>query len=404
MRDSLEMTPMIGDAASTRPCDAPGTVPELVTTGPRLEAIVEAALRQPAVAVDLESNGFFRFPERVCLVQLAVDGNVCLVDPLSLEHVAPLGELLAAASVEKIFHAADYDVRSLDREWGFRCHNLFDTGIAAAFAGSERLGLAAVLKDHLDIDVGKSKKLQRSDWTRRPLSPELLRYAADDVRHLHRLRDLLHEKLDTLGRIEWVREECLRQAAVHHRAPDPETAFLSVKGSRELGGRGLAVLRSLHAFREREALRLDRPPFRIFPDAAMTALAANPAGDLARVPGLGRYARAPAVSALRRALAEGLGAPPVKRPPTPSTALGRLGGEEGRAARARLGLLRRWRTTEARRLQLDPGRIWPAASLERIAIRPDELDEEMASAEVREWQRRELGRSLRESVGRLRAR
>ena len=393
---------MIANAGSTCRTGACGAVPELVTTVPRLEAVVESALRRPVVAMDLESNGFFRYPERVCLVQLAVGGAVHLVDPLSLEHVAPLGALLAAASVEKVFHAADYDVRSLDREWGFRCRNLFDTGIAAAFVGSRRLGLAAVLKDHLGVEVDKSNKLQRADWTRRPLTAELLHYAAGDVRHLCRLRDVLHDKLDALGRIAWMREECVRQAAVRYRVPETEWAFLSVKGSRELDGRGLAVLRSLHAFREREALRRGRPPFRIFPDTAMTALAANPSLDFARVSGLGRYAHAPAASDLRRAVTEGIGMPPVKRPRAPSTIAEQLGEHERKTARTRLQHLRKWRTAQADRLGLDPGRVWPAASLERLSLWPGGFDDEMASAEVREWQRRELGGSLRGLTSRLR--
>ncbi len=178
---------------------------ELVKTQSQLEAAIELALKQSRVAVDLESNGFYRYPERVCLVQLAVGPSVYLIDPLALEDPSPLGELLADAAVEKVFHSADYDIRSLDRDWGFPVRGLFDTSIAAAFVGAERLGLAAVLKEYLDVEVNKSKRLQRADWTRRPISDELLRYAAEDVRHLARLRTLLYDRLDSLGRTEWVR-------------------------------------------------------------------------------------------------------------------------------------------------------------------------------------------------------
>ena len=92
---------------------------ELVTTQSQLEAAIELALKQSRVAVDLESNGFYHYPERVCLVQLAVGDSVYLIDPLALEDPSPLGELLADAAVEKVFHSADYDIRSLDRDWGF---------------------------------------------------------------------------------------------------------------------------------------------------------------------------------------------------------------------------------------------------------------------------------------------
>ena len=166
--------------------------------------------------MDIESNGFYRYPERVCLVQLATADGVFLIDPLAVEDVGALGELLAAPSVLKIFHAADYDVRSLRRDWGFHIKPLFDTGIAAAFAGSERLGLAAALKEYLGVEVSKSKQLQRADWTIRPLSRAMVAYAAEDVAHLERLAGLLRERLDALGRREWVDEECERLANARH--------------------------------------------------------------------------------------------------------------------------------------------------------------------------------------------
>ena len=376
-------------------------VGETITAAARLQAVVESASTQPRVAVDLESNGFHRYPERVCLVQIAVGDAVYFVDPLSVEDVSPLGRLLADTTVEKVFHSADYDIRSLDRDWGFRVRGLFDTSIAAAFTGAERLGLAAVLKEHLDVDVPKSKKLQRADWTLRPLTDEMLHYAAEDVLHLARLRTVLRGKLDKLGRAVWVEEETERLAAVRHSPPDPEWGFLSVKGSRDLDGRGLAVLRALHGFRENEAVRRDRPPFKIFSDAVMVALAAEPSSDLARVKSLGPYGRSPRSSGLRRAIREGLAAPSVKRPRPPRSGKPRPSKEDREAASKRLRLLKQWRLEHSTRLKLDPGLLWPAASLERLSLRPGEFQDELESAEVRRWQRRELGDSLRAFVARL---
>ena len=366
-----------------------------------MEAVAAAALAQSAVAVDIESNGFYRYPERVCLVQLATADGVFLIDPLAVEDVGALGELLAAPSVLKIFHAADYDVRSLRRDWGFHIKPLFDTGIAAAFAGSERLGLAAALKEYLGVEVSKSKQLQRADWTIRPLSRAMVAYAAEDVAHLERLAGLLRERLDALGRREWVDEECERLANARHTAHDAETGFLDVKGSKALDGKGLAVLRALYMFREREALRRDRPPFKVFSDAAMVELAANPRADVARVKGIGRYGRGREGAGVRRALRQGLAAAPVKRMPRKSDddAAGegkraRLGAGERGLARERLKSLKDWRLARAKRLGLHAGLVWPAASLERLALRPRELRAELAGDGVRRWQRAELGESL----------
>ena len=376
-------------------------VGEAITAMSRLEAVVDSASTQARVAVDLESNGFHRYPERVCLVQLAVGDAVYFVDPLSLEDVSPLGRLLADASVEKVFHSADYDIRSLSRDWGFGVRGLFDTSIAAAFTGSERLGLATVLKEHLNVDIPKTKKLQRADWTIRPLSDEMLRYAAGDVLHLARLRTVLHDKLDKLGRAGWVEEETERLAAVRPSAPDAEWGFLSTKGARDLDGQGLAVLRSLHSFRENEALRRDRPPFKVISGDVLVALASEPSSDLTQVKGIGPYGRAPNSSGVRRAIREGLGAAPVKRPRPPPSGKPRLSREDREAAVKRLRLLKQWRLEHATRLKLDPGLLWPAASLERLSVAPGGFADEMESAEVRRWQQRELGASLQGFVARL---
>ena len=374
---------------------------EMVTTSARLGEVTEGASRQPRVVLDLESNGFHRYPERICLFQLAVEGSVFLIDPIAAPDTGPLGELLADASVEKVLHSADYDVRSLDRDLGYRVNNLFDTSIAAAFAGSKNLGLATVLREYLGVEVAKSKRQQRSDWTNRPLSPEAQHYAADDVRYLERVRDVLVKGLGRLSRVEWVTEECERLAQVKYRPPDREWAFASVKGSRALDGRGLAVLRSLHRFREREAVRMDRPPFKVIPDAVLVDLASDPDTDLSGIKGLGRFRGAPASRRLRGAIRDGLRASPVQRPKGPPRN-DRQGIARGQQFKARLRSIKEWRADLGLRLALDPGLLWPAASLERLASSPESLEEELDSPEVRSWQQREFAASLRGFLATLR--
>ena len=371
----------------TRLAQAGGDLGERITTGARLEEVVESAQRHPRVGVDLESNNFHRYPDRVCLVQLATSDAVYIIDPLSIEDITPLGELLANGAVEKVFHSANSDLRLLDRDWRFSVRGLFDTSMAAAFVGSEKLGLAAVLTEHLGIEIDKNKKLQRADWSRRPLTGALLRYAALDVLHLDRLATLLYERLDKLGRTEWVKEECQRLEGIRYVAPDAEWRFLSVKGSRDLDGRGLAVLRSLHAYRETEALRCDRPPFRIFSDAAMVELAANPYSDPARVKGLGRYGDGRLSLGVRHAVQVGIRAGPVQRPRRRSAGI--------RENRTKLRLLKDWRAGEANRLKLTAFLLWPTASLARLSTTwPDGLAGEMESEDVRRWQRQEFGEAL----------
>ena len=366
---------------------------ELVTVASRLAEVVDWLLGEPLVAVDIESNGFFRYQERVCLLQFASAEDAFLVDPLAIDDLQPVGDLLRDRSVEKIFHSADYDLRSLDRDWGFRVNNLFDTGIAAAFVGSEHLGLQYLVEEHAGVKLTKDRKLQLSDWTRRPLSPRALKYAADDVLYLPKTRESLSELLRKRGRIGWVEEECARLEHVRYIPPERELAFLSIKGTRDLGGRGLAVLRSLFQFREREARRLDRPAFKVIPDFTLVKLSSEPESELSTVKGLGRFARPPRNRGVRAAINEGLGSRPFARPKGTRRPVARSP-EERKKIGARLLCLKTWRSQLGRELELDPALLWPTVSLERLAQQPNSLDRELLGPEVRTWQRREFRESL----------
>lgn len=171
---------------------------ELVRSESRLVEVVDCISSAQRVAVDIESNGFFRYHERICLVQLSSGDTAFLVDPLAIEDLRPLGELLGDLSVEKVFHAGDYDLRSFDRDWGFRLNNIFDTGIAASLIGSQQLSLQAVVEEYAGVKLEKHRNLQRSDWTKRPLSPEAVKYAASDVLHLLKVREELSARLLSL--------------------------------------------------------------------------------------------------------------------------------------------------------------------------------------------------------------
>ena len=310
--------------------------------------------------------------------------------------MSPLGEVLANPGVETVLHSGDHDIRSLDRDWGFHVGNLFDTSIAAAFVGSERLGLASTLQDFLDVTIPKEKSIQRSDWSIRPLSDTALAYAAGDVRHLFDLRDKLVEKLRALGRTHWVKEECDRLAAIRYNPPDPELAVFSVKKSRDLDGGGLAILKALMEYRERHALRLGRPHFRVIPDAALLTLAAEPKADLREVRGLGMFGRGKLASGLRDAIKQGRAAQPLQRPRQPRGR--RLSRAERAKASQRLDMMKAWRTEHAKRLSLAVGLLWSMASLQRIASFPEDLETELEAPEIRRWQRGEFEESLRELV------
>lgn len=357
---------------------------------------MERVSQEPRLGFDLESNGFFRYPERICLIQLFASGRVYLIDPLAIDDMSLLGEVLASPGIETVLHSGDHDIRSLDRDWGFHVGNLFDTSIAAAFVGSERLGLASTLQDFMDVTILKEKSLQRSDWSVRPLTDAALAYAAGDVLHLFGLRDKLVERLGELNRLHWVREECDRLAEIRYNPPDPELAVFAVKGSRDLDGRGLAILKALMEYREGHVLRLGRPHFRVIPDAALVTMAAEPKVDLRDVRGLGMFARGRLAAGIRDAIKKGRAAQPLQRPRPPR------GRRLSRAERAKVGQrldkLKAWRTEHAKRLSLAVGLLWPMASLQRIASFPDDLESELQAPEIRQWQREEFEESLRDLV------
>jgi len=360
---------------------------EIVSQSAQLDVAVQGMAGSRAIALDTESNSFHHYPEQLCLIQIATRHKVHIIDTISLKELAPLKEVLVDDSIKKVVHGADYDIRSLDRHYGFRIRNLYDTNIAARFAGITQFGLAALIKDLLGVTIHKSKRLQRADWGRRPLSAEALDYATTDVRHLLALRETLDQRLQALGRTAWVAEECARLEEVRYTAPNLETAYLSVKGTKNLDGCGLAILKSLFLFREEEARRQRRPHFFVIPDAALISLATSPTAALSEVPGLGQTGLQRFGRGLQQALRDGLAAPPIHRPPP---MVERVSHEQIQ----RLSRLKAWRASLSATLSLDPTLLWPTASLERLAKAPDTLGVELTSANIRRWQRDHFASSL----------
>ena len=194
---------------------------EYVTRSEQLNATVWALTNQQAIALDTESDSFYRYPEQLCLVRIATNKIAFVVDTLALPQLAPLGKVLADKSIEKVIHSADYDIRTLDRHHGLRIHGLYDTSIVARFAGIGQIGLAALIKEALGITIPKNERLQRGDWGHRPLSAEALDYAVTDVQYLLTLRVVLNQRLEGLGRTTWVAEECAVLEQIRYVARDP---------------------------------------------------------------------------------------------------------------------------------------------------------------------------------------
>ena len=225
------------------------------------DAVAEELRQAPRLALDTERNGRFAYRERICLIQISDGRGTYLLDPLSVRGLDTLGESLADEDVMIVMHGCEEDVRYFDRDFGFEVSNLFDTGLAARFLGVSRPNLGAVLEEFCGVGIVKDPKLQVSHWGLRPLSGPALDYAASDVHHLLPLADELEYRLDKLGRVGWVREECARIESLRHPPEEPlETAFRRVKGWESLNPREAAVLQELYAFRDGKACAWGRSP------------------------------------------------------------------------------------------------------------------------------------------------
>jgi ribonuclease D len=237
-----------------------------------LKRIVEQLASEPLLAVDTESNSLYAYKERVCLIQLSTRQADYIIDPLSIDDLQPLAPLLAADHIEKVFHAAEYDVMCLKRDYGFVFRNIFDTMAAARICGLKAVGLGSLLEDFIGIQMDKSHQLD--DWGRRPLSPDSLHYAQLDTHYLPHLRDELQSKLIAMGRIEEAREvfeEICQSPAAVKREFDPD-GFWRIGRPNLFKRQELLILRELHSLREEIAQQRDIPPFKVFTNNVLIAL------------------------------------------------------------------------------------------------------------------------------------
>jgi ribonuclease D len=386
MRGAASRGPSAGPAQWVR------TPEELSRLALRLRAAV-------AVAVDSESDSLHHFPEKVCLIQLAVqDDGIVLLDPLALPDLAPLRPVLADPSVVKVLHGAAYDLASMKRDFGFEFAGLFDTMVAAQFLGMAEVGLGALLRTALGVETGESR--QKDDWAARPLSPEQERYAAEDVRHLRALRVHLLTQLRALGRDGWVEEECraLEATPAAGRVFDPD-GCLRIKGAGTLDRRGLGVLRELFVAREAWAHARGRPPFKLLGSDTLVRVAAErprTAAALARIPGctptvIGRHG-----DGILQAVSRGLAVPEAALPVLRRPAKPRI----PPAVARRIAALADWRAAAAPRVGLDPGLVLPRRLIERLAERtPADLEALQAVEGIRRWRVAAFGPEILSALG-----
>lgn len=371
---------------------------QLIRTGAELAALAGRLRAEPLLAIDTEAASFHRYLDRVYLLQVSSREETAVVDPLATGGLDPIGELLSDPGIEIVFHDADYDLRLLNREYGFTARKLFDTRIAAQLLNEPGIGLAALLEKYLGVRL--DKRFQRADWSARPLSPEMLEYAASDTRYLPQLQDILRDRLRERGRLGWAEEEFALLEDLRASSPDhAEPGWLRLKGAKALKGRELAILRELWEWREAAARRADRATFRILNNEPMLAMAKNPPTEMAAlkaIPGVSsdqaeRRGR-DLLAAVRRGLDLPEGdLPRLTRPPRRVPDL---------AYEARLERLKAVRNRLAQQYDLPAGVVCPNGTLEAIARADPKTVAALGEvAELRRWRLREFGEELLQGLG-----
>lgn len=349
--------------------------PILIKRTTTLARLAETFLEERFLAVDTEANSLHAYQEQVCLIQFSTARADYLVDPLAVDDLSCLGEVFANPGIEKIFHAAEYDLIILKRDFGFQFENIFDTMVAARILGWKAVGLGSILKTHFNVRV--NKRFQRADWGHRPLSTEMLHYAQLDTHYLIALRELQKAELIANGR--WLIAEEDFQRATDVRLPDERdnADCWRVSGSRDLHPAQMGILQELCDYRDEIAQTLDRPLFKVMNDQTMVALAEScpqNLDELINIQGISknqahRHGKA-ILAAIERGLQKPCPPPPPRRRPD-ETYLNCY------------DALRNWRKRTARAMDVESDVVLPKDLLITLAHqRPDnwpELAEILAS-------------------------
>ena len=350
-----------------------------------LQSIAEA----DRIGIDTEGASFHRFIDRIYLLQLSTRDRSAVIDPLPIGVPKELGNLLEDPRVEVVFHDADYDLRLLRQDYGWKVRNIFDTRVAAQLLGIRAFGLAALLEKYFGLKL--DKKHQRADWSMRPLTPDMLEYAAQDTLHLLGLRDRLADQLVRVGRWEWAREEFARLEEIRWDDEDESTAFLRIKGARDLNRRELAILRELVAWRNDVARRADRATFRVLGNEPLLEVARTRPTTreaLATIKGMPRSLLERASGEILDAVKRGVTLPDAELPRFPKA----VRWERDPEFDIRVAALRTARDAAALRLDMDPGVLCSRDRLEAVARRnPATIEAMREIPELRRWQVEELG-------------
>jgi ribonuclease D len=377
---------------------APHVEYELIETVKELTAFIHKALKARMIAVDIEGDSMFHFQEKVCLIQMAANGHTAVIDSLAVPDLSGLKPLFESPSICKVIHGADYDVRSLYRDFGIEIQNLFDTQLASMYVGWQETSLEAVVARRFGVEL--DKRCQKKDWSQRPLPDDMAAYAASDVIHLIPLAKDLTRELDRYGRLDWVREECRLLSRVRPQENNDAPLFMRFKGAGRLEPRQLAALEALLQMRQAIARQKDRPLFKIIGNATLKKIAiALPASiqQLRESRELSDKQLDMYGNAVMEALRNVHRFPEDELPYYPRQRSPRLSSR----VPARVKLLRAWRDQKAASLGLNPALVLNRALIKAVAVENPKSKAALANIEgIHQWQREAFGEEILDTLAR----
>lgn len=365
--------------------------------------IADAAAAAAEVCLDLEADSLHHYREKTCLLQIGIsDGQGAslrefLVDPLAGSDLSPIFRALADKTL--VIHGADYDLRRMAQDFAFRPAAIYDTMLAARLAAHPAVGFDALAKRYANVELDHGA--QKADWSRRPLSPRLIRYAIGDVHWLPLVAREIRAELAALGRAEWHRQQCAQLIQLSEHAPNEREDPWRIRGAARLDARALAALRELWRWREKEAEGWDRPVFMVLQNARLLELAewaaTHPRGDLGTAPPLSRRWPPRRWKTLRAALERAWALSPADYPPPhvhpPRPPFDPHFGP-------RLERLKAARGTIAGEMRLDPSILAPNAMLENVCrVDPRSLDDLAKVERWLPWQTDLLGAAFLRACG-----
>ncbi len=368
--------------------------PPLVITQPHQLKLLLAELEEAGrFALDTESNSMYAYHYQVCLIQISTDERDVIIDPLALRELEPLGDLVARTDVEVTMHAAENDILLLHRDFGWTFGRVFDTLWGARILGWSNPGLASILKKRFGITL--DKRMQRTDWGKRPLSPEQLAYARLDTHFLLPLRDAIARELRESGRWQEAQEVFDELRAIRWEAK-AAPSFWRLSGARDLEPQQQAVLKALFDWREQRASQRNVPPYRILRnDLLMTLAREMPQTEeqLRALPGFPRRFPGHLARKLLHIIQRGRQAPP---PPFPNRHDGQRPDD---AALARYEALRQWRTQKAQARGVDPDVVMTNRKLMAIAkANPGNMEDLRALGLLGPWRLQTYGPDILEAL------